>query len=92
MYQTPKCHPEVAVEGIDSNWAQSKIYMRYVPINKRSSIEHFRNNLRLALNDGDGENLSRVKVKSFQHVHAIILQHIIYLHRKKTMIKLTQNY
>ena len=65
MDQTPKCHPEVAVEGIDSNWAQSKIYMRFVPINKRSSIEQFRNNARLALNDGDGEKLSRVKVKKF---------------------------
>ena len=39
--------------------------MRSVTINNRSSIEQFINNVRLALNDGDGEKLSGVKVKKF---------------------------
>ena len=93
MERTPKYHPEVSGEVIEYTWAQSNIYMRSVPINKRSSIEQFRNNVRLALNDGDGEKLSRVKVKKFStRARDYIAACHILAQEKKTMIKLTQNY
>ena len=65
MERTPKYHPEVSGEVIEYNWAQSNIYMRSVPINKRRSIEQFRNHVRLALSDEDGAELSNLKVRKF---------------------------
>ena len=65
MDLTKKINSEVSGEGIEYNWEQSKVYMRSVPISKRSSIEQFRNHVILALHDGDCEKLSKVQVRKF---------------------------
>ena len=40
---SPKCHPEVAGEGIEYTWAQAKSYIRHIPISKRRSVDEFKN-------------------------------------------------
>ena len=42
MERTPKCHPEIAGEGIEYNWALSKSKYRRSPLNEKSSRDSFR--------------------------------------------------
>eukprot|EP00957_Ditylum_brightwellii_P195334 14882440-Ditylum_brightwellii.AAC.1 len=35
--QTPKCNLELAGEGIEYTWANSKIYLRGIPLKSRKS-------------------------------------------------------
>eukprot|EP00978_Attheya_sp_CCMP212_P012663 scaffold31668_cov55-Attheya_sp.AAC.4 len=63
--RTPKCHPEVAGEGIEYTWAMSKIYMRNVPINKRRTLCQFHEHVRLALSRTDGVALEKNRIRKF---------------------------
>eukprot|EP00957_Ditylum_brightwellii_P175450 13356884-Ditylum_brightwellii.AAC.1 len=38
---TPKGHSELAGEGIEYTWANSKIFLCRVPIGKRKTVEQF---------------------------------------------------
>jgi hypothetical protein len=55
--RTPKCHPEIAGEGIEYLWATTKLYYRNQPLSRKKSKEKFeglvneclsRNNLTLS--------------------------------------------
>ena len=61
--QSPKCHPEVAGEGIEYTWAQSKIYLRRLPLSKRKTKDQFRKQLDLALSEKEGACLNREFVR-----------------------------
>eukprot|EP00957_Ditylum_brightwellii_P118919 9070095-Ditylum_brightwellii.AAC.1 len=50
----PKCHPELAGEGIEHIWANSKIYMRGASISKRRKQTQFYDQIRLALSQQQG--------------------------------------
>eukprot|EP00978_Attheya_sp_CCMP212_P029737 scaffold106729_cov29-Attheya_sp.AAC.1 len=52
--RTPKCHPEVAGEGIEYSWAMSKMYIRSVPINKRRTLSQFHDHVNFALSRTEG--------------------------------------
>eukprot|EP00957_Ditylum_brightwellii_P164368 12513344-Ditylum_brightwellii.AAC.1 len=54
----PKGHPELAGEGIEYTWANSKIFCCRVPIGKRKTVEQFHKQIRLALSTGKGEHLN----------------------------------
>ena len=64
--RTPKCHPELAGEGIEYSWAVAKIFLRRVPLNKRNTQEKFLNYVRLSLSTSAdrGGRLTRDKVIS----------------------------
>eukprot|EP00957_Ditylum_brightwellii_P109500 8351142-Ditylum_brightwellii.AAC.1 len=39
--RSPKCHPEIAGEGIQYTWANSKMFLRGVPLEKRRNKGQF---------------------------------------------------
>ena len=41
--RSPKCHPEIAGEGIEYGWALSKMAYRRSPISEKRNKESFRN-------------------------------------------------
>ena len=57
--RSPKCHPEVAGEGIEYTWAQSKMYIRNLPLSKRKTTDQFRKQLNLAMSKTEGARLDR---------------------------------
>eukprot|EP00957_Ditylum_brightwellii_P167764 12771434-Ditylum_brightwellii.AAC.1 len=60
--RTPKGHPELAGEGIEYTWANSKLYLQNVPIGKRRTVEQFHNQVRLALSTNEGAKLTKPKI------------------------------
>jgi hypothetical protein len=40
--RTPKCHPELAGEGVEYTWALAKLYYRNAPIHWKRRKESFR--------------------------------------------------
>ena len=56
---SPKCHPEVAGEGIEYAWAQAKSYIRRIPISRRRAVDEFKRELRLVLSSSTGGMLSK---------------------------------
>jgi hypothetical protein len=40
--RTPKCHPELAGEGIEYMWALAKLYYRHKPLGLKWSKDSFR--------------------------------------------------
>jgi hypothetical protein len=40
--RTPKCHPELAGEGIEYLWAFAKLYYRYKPLSRKRTKQKFR--------------------------------------------------
>jgi hypothetical protein len=40
--RTPKCHPEIAGDGIEYVWALAKLYYRYQPLSMKRSKDQFR--------------------------------------------------
>lgn len=61
--RTPKCHPEVAGEGIEYTWAQSKLYIRNLPIKKRKRVKDFLSHVQLALSADKGANLTKELIR-----------------------------
>jgi hypothetical protein len=49
LLRSPKCHPEVAGEGIEYDWAASKSWYRRLPISDKNTKEKFRENVRRSL-------------------------------------------
>lgn len=45
LIRSPKCHPEVAGEGIEYAWAVAKQWYRRLPLSKKKSKENFRKNV-----------------------------------------------
>ena len=43
---TPKCHPEMAGEGIEHAWACFKLHCRRLPLSQKRGKEKFRNSVR----------------------------------------------
>jgi len=48
--RTPKCHPEMAGEGIEYSWGCGKNRYRHLPINQRKTKEDFFNSVRSCMN------------------------------------------
>jgi hypothetical protein len=42
VYRTPKCHPEMAGEGIEYLWALAKLYYRYAPLSAKRAKKDFK--------------------------------------------------
>jgi len=63
--RSPKGHPEVAGEGIEYTWANSKIYLRSVPLDNRRTKTQFLDAVRLSISRDSGAQLSRTKVSKF---------------------------
>ena len=63
--RTPKGHPELAGEGIEYTWANSKIFLRRVPIGKRKTVDQFHKQVKLALSTSKGANLNKNKICKF---------------------------
>jgi hypothetical protein len=49
LIRSPKCHPEVAGEGIEYDWAASKSWYRELPAVKKNTKEKFRANVRKSM-------------------------------------------
>jgi hypothetical protein len=49
LIRSPKCHPEVAGEGIEYDWAASKSWYRRLPLSKKNTKEKFRANVRASM-------------------------------------------
>jgi hypothetical protein len=45
LIRSPKCHPEVAGEGIEYAWAVAKQWYRHLPLSQKESKENFRKNV-----------------------------------------------
>jgi hypothetical protein len=63
--RSPKGHPEVAGEGIEYTWANSKIYLRSVPLDNRRTKAQFLDAVRLSISRDSGAQLSRTKISKF---------------------------
>jgi hypothetical protein len=44
--RTPKCHPEIAGEGIEYDWGCAKGVYRHLPISQKKTKEKFRGSVR----------------------------------------------
>jgi hypothetical protein len=58
--RTPKCHPEIAGDGIEYVWALAKLFYRYQPISRKKNKEFFRLLVEESLSVGN-LTLSRVR-------------------------------
>ena len=47
--RTPKCHPELAGEGIEYSWGAAKNYYRRLPLKDKKGKENFKNSVRSAM-------------------------------------------
>ena len=57
--RSPKCHPELAGEGIEYTWGYSKLCLRRIPISKRRNKKKFMEELKLALSTHDGAMITK---------------------------------
>ena len=57
--RSPKCHPEIAGEGIEYTWGYSKLYLQRIPISKRRNKNKFMEELKLALSTRDGAMITK---------------------------------
>ena len=47
--RTPKCHPEMAGEGIEYNWGCAKGYYRRLPITEKRTKNKFRESVKKSI-------------------------------------------
>ena len=59
--RTPKCHPEIAGEGIEYDWALAKLDYRKAPIHQKRTKEKSRNLLRDSSSHTTVLNIHRVR-------------------------------
>ena len=59
--RTPKCHPEMAGEGIECVWAMSKLHCRKSPMALKRGKENFRNSARLSMSTESVLTLERCR-------------------------------
>ena len=59
--RTPKCHPEMAGEGIEYLWGLAKMWYRKAPITKKRSKDTFRKLVKEATDCGSVLNICRVR-------------------------------
>jgi hypothetical protein len=60
--RTPKCHCELAGEGIEYSWGCAKNYFRQQPLKDKRKKENFRNTVRKCISE---EYLTRERVRKF---------------------------
>ena len=75
--RTPKCHPEMAGEGIKYAWALAKLKYRSSPIIEKRSKEKFRKLVAKSTNPLDNLNIQRVqscsrKARSYMKLYRVI--------------------
>ena len=51
VMKAPKCHPELAGEGIEYHWAAAKSYYQRLPVKKKRNRDNFRNLVRQGLTE-----------------------------------------
>lgn len=59
--RTPKCHPEMAGEGIEYTWGCSKLFYRRLPILEKKKKEKFISSVRKSLNTENVLTIDRVR-------------------------------
>ena len=60
--RTPKCHPELAGEGIEYTWGCSKGYYRRLPIQRKRGLQNFKSSVQLSMS---ADVLSKSRVRKF---------------------------
>jgi hypothetical protein len=60
--RTPKCHPELAGEGIEYSWGAAKNYYRRLPIADKKGKENFKNSVRSAISR---DHLTTDRIRKF---------------------------
>ena len=75
--RTPKCHPEIAGEGIEYAWGLAKLYYRRSPIRNKRTKEKFRKLVRESTNFLTVLNIQRMrhcskKARSYMKLYKII--------------------
>ena len=65
LLRSPKCHPEVAGEGVEYNIAHAKIYIRSIPWQSRSNIRVYQNYVKLAFSRNEGAKISEDRSIAF---------------------------
>ena len=63
--QTPKCHPEMAGEGIEYIWAKSKQWYRQFSAEEKKGIEKYHALVKLSLAQGEGADISLKQARLF---------------------------
>ena len=59
--RTPKCHPEIAGEGIEYAWALSKLSYRRAPLKKKRNRASFKNLVRESTDPLSVLNIQRIR-------------------------------
>ena len=75
--RSPKCHPELAGEGIEYAWALAKLRYRRAAIEKKRSKDKFRNLVRECTNPFTTLNLARIrscakKARSYMKLYQVV--------------------
>ena len=65
LLRSPKCHPEVAGEGVEYNIAHAKIYIRSISWQKRTNIREFQKYVLLAFSRRGGANITEHRSIAF---------------------------
>jgi hypothetical protein len=51
VVRTPKCHPEIAGEGIEYNWGCGKAFYRHLPLSAKKTKKLLRESVLLKQNN-----------------------------------------
>lgn len=62
--RTPKCHCELAGEGIEYSWGCAKNYFRCLPLREKKSKETFKSSVRKSISNKDVITVQRVRAFS----------------------------
>mmetsp|Transcript_15909 Transcript_15909/g.45748 ORF Transcript_15909/g.45748 Transcript_15909/m.45748 type:complete len:162 (+) Transcript_15909:833-1318(+) len=60
--RTPKCHPELAGEGIEYSWGAAKNYYRRLPLADKKGKDNFKRSVRSAMSR---EHLTTDRIRKF---------------------------
>lgn len=63
--RSPKCHPEVAGEGVEYSLGKSKNWFRTFPVEDKKGVEKFKRLVNLALKANDGAMITIQRVRKY---------------------------
>jgi hypothetical protein len=81
--RSPKCHPEVAGEGIEYSWGCAKGKYRRLPLSEKRRKENFRNSVRQCLDRGEVLTVGRQRMFSKRARQYMLAYHSIELSKAK---------
>ena len=81
--RTPKCHPEIAGEGIEYSWGAAKLFYRRLRIKEKRSKEKFRNSVKNSTNRNTILTIARQRKFSKRARQYMLAYQAIELQRKR---------